>query len=74
MVDRVDNLACIDSLEIDRGDSEVRVSELSLDDRQRDPFVGHLDRVSVSELVRREPPAHPGLGGESAKLTAGGGR
>ncbi len=52
----------------------MRVSELSLDDRQRDPFVGHLDRVGVSELVRREPPAHPGLGGESAKLTAGGGR
>jgi hypothetical protein len=48
--------------------------ELPLDNRQRNPFVRHLDRMSVPELVRRKPPPHPRLGGEAAKLTAGGGR
>jgi hypothetical protein len=48
--------------------------ELALDNRQRDPFVGHLDRVSMPELVRREPSPDPSLGGESAKLTTSGGR
>ena len=46
--------------------------ELPLDDWQRDPFVGHLDRVSVPELVRGEPSAHASLGGKPAKLTARG--
>jgi hypothetical protein len=50
----------------------MRMSELPLDDRQWDPFGRHLDRVGVPELVRREPPAHPGLGCQPAKLTAGG--
>jgi hypothetical protein len=48
--------------------------ELPLDDRQRDPFVRHLDRVRVSELVRREPPPHPGLSGKPPELAAGGSR
>ena len=48
--------------------------QLPLNNRQRDPFVGHLDRVRVSELVRREPTPDPGLSGESAQLTTGGGR
>ena len=43
--------------------------ELPLDDRQRDPFVRHLDRVGVPELVRREAPPHPSLGRQAAKLT-----
>ena len=29
--------------------------ELPLDDDKRDTLVRHLDRVSVSQLVRREP-------------------
>jgi hypothetical protein len=44
VVDRVDDLARINSLEIDRRDPEVRMPELPLDDRQRDPFVSPLDR------------------------------
>ena len=31
------------------------MTELPLDDYQRDPFAGHLDCVSVAELARREP-------------------
>jgi hypothetical protein len=45
-----------------------------LDDRQRDPFVGHLDRVRVPELVRREPPANARLGRQAAQLAASGAR
>jgi hypothetical protein len=74
VVDRLHDLSGVDSLEVDRGDPEVRVSELPLDDRQRDPFVGHLDRVSMPELVWREPPPYPGLRRESTELTTGGGR
>jgi hypothetical protein len=48
--------------------------ELPLDDRQRDPFVRYLDRVSMPELVRRKPPPHGSTGGESTKLTTGGSR
>ena len=29
--------------------------ELALDHQQRDALTGHLDRVRVAELVRREP-------------------
>jgi len=48
--------------------------ELALDNRQRNPFVGHLDRVSMAELVQREPPSHPGMRSEPPELTARGGR
>ena len=40
--------------------------ELALDDRQRDPFVCHLDGMSMPEMVRREPPPDPGPCGEAA--------
>jgi hypothetical protein len=48
--------------------------ELPLDDRQRDPFMRHLNRMSMPELVRRKPAPHPGLRGEPTKLTTRGGR
>jgi hypothetical protein len=47
VVHRVDDLSRIDSLEVDRRDPNVRMPELPLDDRQRNPFVRHLDRVRV---------------------------
>jgi len=55
-VDGVDDLGAVDALEVDRGDAEVGVSELALDDDQRDALARHLDRVRVAELVRREAP------------------
>lgn len=73
MVDGVDDLAGVDALEVDRGDAEVGMPELALDDRQRNPFVGHLDCVSVPELVRCEASPHAGLGGEATQLASGGG-
>jgi hypothetical protein len=53
-VDGVDDLGAVDALEVDRGDAEVGVSELALDDDQRDTFARHLDGVGVAELVRSE--------------------
>jgi len=74
MVDRVHDLSRVDPLEVNRRDPKVGMPELPLDNRQRDPFVRHLDRVRMPELVGRKPPAHPRLGRESAKLTTGGSR
>src|SRR5450755_3872363 len=48
--------------------------ELSLDDVDRHAFAGELDGVRMAQMVRREPAAHPGLGGERAELAADGGR
>jgi hypothetical protein len=59
VVDRVDDLAGVDSLQVDRRDPEMGMPELPLNNRQRDPFVRHLDRMSMPELVRRKPPPHP---------------
>ena len=48
--------------------------ELPLNDRQRDPLVGHLDRVHEPELVGRKAASHPGIRGQAAQLSACGGR
>jgi hypothetical protein len=74
VVNRVNDLACVDSLEINQRDAEVRVPELPLDNRQRDPFVRHLDRVRMTQLVRHEPTPQSTVGLESAKLAERGGR
>ena len=70
-MDGVDDFGVVDALEVDRGDAEVGVSELALDDDQRDALAGHLDGVGVAELVRREASPHAGLAGDSAQLGAG---
>ncbi len=57
-MDRVDDLGVVDALEVDRGDAEVAVAELTLDNDQRDAFASHLDGVGVSELVRGEASPH----------------
>jgi hypothetical protein len=69
VVDRIDDFACIDSLELDGSDPEVRMPELPLNDRQWNPFVRHLNRVRVSQLVRREPPPHTGPHSKSRQLS-----
>src|SRR3954452_12819051 len=60
---------------VDGRDAEVAVAQLALNDDQRHSFPGHLDRVSVRELVRREAAPDPGGGGSAPQLGAGrGGR
>ena len=60
-VNGVDDLRVVDASEIDRGDPEVGVAELSLDHDERDALAGHLNRVRVSELVWGESAADSGL-------------
>jgi hypothetical protein len=72
-VDGVDDLGAVDALEVDRGDAEVGVSVLALDDDQRDTFARHLDGVSVAELVRRESSPDAGERRGAAQLFACGG-
>ena len=67
-MDGVDDFGVVDALEVDRGDPEVAVSELSLDDDERDAFVGHLDRVGVPELVRGKAAARTGSGSSPAQI------
>jgi hypothetical protein len=72
-VDGVDDLGVVDALQVDRGDAEVAVAQLALDDDQRDALARHLDGMGVTELVRSKPPAHAGTSGNAAKLGADGG-
>src|SRR5215211_723798 len=67
-VDGVDDLGVVDALEVDRGDAEVGVAELALDDDQRHAFACHLDRVGVAELVWSEAPAHTSPGRGASEL------
>ena len=59
-MDGVDDLGAVDSLEVNARDTEVGVPELALNDDEWDAFVGHLDRMRVPQLMRREPPPHSG--------------
>jgi hypothetical protein len=68
--DGVDDFGVVDALQVDRGNAEVGVSELSLDDHERHAFVGHLDGVGMAQLVRGDSAAHAGVGGDSAQLDA----
>jgi hypothetical protein len=71
-VDGSDDLGVVDALAINRRDAEVGMPQLALDDIERHPFVGELDGVGVAQLVGREPPPYPGLGGDATELRAGG--
>ena len=71
-VNGLDDLRVVDPLEINRCDPEMGMSELPLDDDQRDAFVRHLNRVGVSELVWCEPTPDPGCGGGAGELSARG--
>jgi hypothetical protein len=44
--------------------AEVGVPELALDDVQRHTLTGELERVCVTQLVRREPSPDAGARGE----------
>jgi hypothetical protein len=70
----VSTISRVDPLEVNRRNPKVGMPELPLNNRQRNPFVRHLDRMSMPQLVRREPTPHPGLHGEPAKLSTRGGR
>ena len=53
-MDGADDLAAVDALQVDAGDAAVGVPELALDHDERNSLVGHLNRVSMPQLVGRE--------------------
>ncbi len=59
-VDGVDDFGVVDAAQVGGGDPEVSMTELPLDDHQRNALAAHLDRVGVAELVRGKPAADPG--------------
>jgi hypothetical protein len=71
-VDGGDDLGLVDSLQIDRGDAEIGMTQLALDDVERDALVGELDGVGVAQLVGRETAPHRGVRGDAPQLGAGG--
>ncbi len=67
----MDDLGTVDVLQVDRRYPEVGVPKLSLDHDEWDALVRHLDRVGVSELVRREAATDTGSGRGVVELLAG---
>jgi hypothetical protein len=49
------------------------VPVLALNDVQRHALTGELERVRVTQLVRREPPPDAGAGSNPPELAADGG-
>ena len=70
-MDGFDDLAVVDALQVDRGEAEIAVAKLALDDDQRHAFASELDGVRVPELVRREAPTDAGRDGGPAQLRSG---
>jgi hypothetical protein len=56
-MDRVDDLGVVNPLEVDAGDPQIAMAELSLDGHQWHALVRELDSVRMPQLMRREPPA-----------------
>jgi hypothetical protein len=71
-----DDLGVADLLKVDRGDPEVRLTELALYDAQRHPLAGHLHGVSMAQLVRRGATPTPASrrGSERAAVATTAGR
>jgi hypothetical protein len=73
-VDGVDDLGVVDAAQVDGGDPEVGMPELTLDDHERHVLARHLDSVSMPELMGRKPPTHPGCDRGVAQLDTDPGR
>src|SRR5436305_7233561 len=73
-MDGVNDLRVIDPAQVHGGDGEIGMTELALDDQQRDTLTRHLYRVSMPELVRREASAYTGPSSGSVQLSADAGR
>ena len=62
----------VDALRVDRRDAEIGVTELTLDDVERNSFARHLNGMRVAELIRRKAAPDAGLGGQAPKLCSRG--
>jgi hypothetical protein len=72
-VDGPDDLGVVNALQVDRRDAEICVSELSLNDVERNAFASHLDGVCVAKLVWAKAATDAGVGGQVSESVAGGG-
>jgi hypothetical protein len=75
MMDGVDDLAGVDALQVNRGDPEVGMPELPLDNRQRDAFVRHLNSMRMPQLMlvptsAQAPLSRPGRYAEVSEKSA----
>lgn len=61
-MDGRDDLLGVDALEVDRCRSEVRTTELVLDDVQQDALPCELKAVGVAQLMWREPASYTASG------------
>jgi len=68
--DGVHDLGVVDAAQIHRGDGEVGVPELTLDNQQWDALARHLHCVGVAQLVWCEPPTHSGAACRVVQLNA----
>ena len=59
-------------MQVGAGRGEVRVPQLALDQRQRDPLAQQLDSVRMAELVGREAPPDARLNRDLVQLQPGG--
>ena len=71
-VDGGDDLLRGDALQVGAGRGEVRVPQLALDQRQRDPLMQQLDSVRMAQLVGREAPTDARLKRDLVQLQPGG--
>jgi hypothetical protein len=71
-VDRLDDLGVVDALQVDRGDPEVGMPQLSLDEHKRHAFAGHLDSVRAPQLMGLKPAPDPASSSGMSELAANG--
>ena len=69
-MDGVNDLGCVDPVEIDRRHAKVDMAELALDHVEGHALAGHLNGMGVAKLVWREAPPHSGIGCDAAQVVA----
>ncbi len=74
LMDGLHDLGVVDPARVHGGDPEVGMPELPLYDHDRYALARHLNRVSVPELMRREPSPHPSSDRGIAQLHSDPGR
>ncbi len=62
-MDGVDGLGVVDLAQVPRGDLEIGMPQVTLDEQPRHALSRHLNGVRVAQLMRREPLSHAGQGG-----------
>jgi hypothetical protein len=70
-MDGADDLGVVNLAQIHRGDPEMRMPELALDDQQRHALARHLDGMSMPQLMVAPTSAQASLGRPGCYVDAG---